>query len=216
MRFLGGAVFLFYDDAAASADGNIFAINNDSGLSAFRYPMMVDSQLNLVSQLGIGPLFSTTNMPGMALQDTGSLLYSSTNWGVDIIDVHHGQRAERILLNERGGVHLSGSIAVDETGQRIFFITNSGLTVVDLDSVPLSIGSVAPTQAGIGNTVTIRGSGFQVGTTVSIGSTTATVTFVDPNTLQVAVPSISSGSVPIKLSSPKGDSYELEGVFKVQ
>jgi hypothetical protein len=26
MRFLGGAVFLFYDDAAASADGNIFAI----------------------------------------------------------------------------------------------------------------------------------------------------------------------------------------------
>src|SRR5204863_50451 len=83
------------------------------------YPMMVDSQLNQISQLGIEFIFSAANMQGMAVHDSGSLLYSSTNYGVDIIDVKHGALAERILLNGQDAF-LDGSLAVDENGESIF------------------------------------------------------------------------------------------------
>jgi hypothetical protein len=60
-------------------------------------------------------------------------------------------------------------LTIDENGQRLFVITsldgspqNAALTVVQLASVPLALGSVSsPTiPVGGGTTLTIRGSGF--------------------------------------------------------
>jgi DNA-binding beta-propeller fold protein YncE len=91
---LGGPMFLFYSDATASGDGNVFALSNDISVSDFVYPMFVDSQLNFVSQMGVESSLATANLQGMALHDSGSLLYSSTPLGIDLIDVHHGQVVE--------------------------------------------------------------------------------------------------------------------------
>jgi hypothetical protein len=212
---IGGANFLFYNDAAVAGDGNVFAVNNDFTTSDFPYPMMVDSQLNQISQLGIESIFSAANEMGVALHDTGSLLYSSTNYGVDIIDVKHGALAERILLNEQDAFR-DGSLAVDETGQTIFLLTNAELTIIDLDRVPVSIGSITPGAGTAGTLIKIRGSGFQAGLSVTFNGTIAAATLIDPDTIQVSVPPITPGAAQVVISNPDGSSYSLDSVFAVQ
>jgi hypothetical protein len=51
-------------------------------------------------------------------------------------------------------------------------------------NVPLRIGTISPATgpAAGGTTLTIRGSGFQSGTSVTIGGKTASVVFKDMNT----------------------------------
>jgi hypothetical protein len=116
--------------------------------------------------------------------------------GVDILDAHSGALRLRIILSQQlmtdiDGLHES-FLAVDEHGQRLFAITstdgtpqNAGLTIVTLAEVPLAIGTLTPsTGAAAGGTaLTIRGSGFKNGVTVSIGGKSAAVTFKDANTL---------------------------------
>jgi hypothetical protein len=109
-------------------------------------------------------------------------------------------------------------LAIDENGQRIFALTASGLTVVQLSSVPLSIGSISPVAApGIGGTtLTIRGSGFQSGTKVTIGGKSASANFQDINTLTVVMPSLSSGAQQIAVTNPDGETYSLDAAFTAQ
>jgi IPT/TIG domain-containing protein len=97
--------------------------------------------------------------------------------GVDILDAHTGALRARLYLPEppamlAGDVDgLPGSfLAVDENGQRLFALTSSGLTAAQLANVPLGIGTATPAMgsASGGTTLTIRGSGFQTGTTVTV------------------------------------------------
>jgi hypothetical protein len=118
-------------------------------------------------------------------------------------------------LNEQDAF-LDGSLAVDETGKSIFLITNAGLTVIELDSVPLSIGSIKPSAGSVGALIQIRGSGFNSGTSVTFNGTSATTTFVDEDTLQVSVPSTQTGGARIVISNSDGSSYTLDGAFTVQ
>jgi hypothetical protein len=100
------------------------------------------------------------------------------------------------FLTDVDGLH-GKFFTTDENGQRIFAITSSdgtpqkaSLTVVQLAAVPLGIGAITPSTvaASGGATVTIRGSGFQSGTTVTINGKIAGATFKDVNTLTVVVP----------------------------
>jgi hypothetical protein len=211
---VGGEFELFYDDVAAASDGNVFAVNN-APVSEFSFPMFVNSQLSQISQLGIESLFAAVNQPGMALHNSGALLYSSTDLGVDIIDVAHGALAERILLNEQDAF-LSGSLAIDGTGQRVFVLTNAGLTIIELDAVPLSIGSLTPSSGTSGTMIQVRGSGFQSGTSAGFNGTSVSTKFLDGDTLQITVPNMGAGPVAVTLSNPDGTSYELDGAFSVQ
>jgi hypothetical protein len=81
-------------------------------------------------------------------------------------------------------------LTIDENGQRIFALTASELTVVTLAHVPLGIGTVvsAGGPAAGGTTVTIRGSGFQSGVTLTIGGKSVAATFIDMNTLKIVTP----------------------------
>ena len=79
-------------------------------------------------------------------------------------------------------------LTIDENGQRLFAITsldrspqNAALTVVQLASVPLAIGSVslAAISAPGGTTLTIRGSGFQPGIKLVVVGQPAKAILVD-------------------------------------
>jgi hypothetical protein len=61
-------------------------------------------------------------------------------------------------------------------------LTSTELTIVVLDNVPLSIGSLSPTSGASGSTITIRGSGFTQQTTATCNGSNATVIFVDADT----------------------------------
>ena len=107
---------------------------------------------------------------------------------------------------------------LDDAGGRIYLLTITGLTVVDLDEVPLSIGSVQPAVGPIsgGTQVTIRGSGFVSGMTVSFGTQSASATRVDSSTLLIVTPPASSGAVRVTLSPPSGAAYSVDAGFVYQ
>jgi hypothetical protein len=141
---------------------------------------------------------------------------------VDIVDAHRGQLRLRIFLPEPlamlssdiDGLH-GGFLAVDENGQRIFALTTSGLTIVQLADVPLGIGSLTPGSgpAAGGTTITIRGSGFQSGIKATIGEKAAAVTVKDMNTLTFVTPPVSAGVQQMVLTNPDGEKVSLDAAF---
>jgi hypothetical protein len=218
-------------DSSVSGDGNIFSALG-LGYPANVFDLtFVDSQGNIVGTAGL-PDFrravsqdgSSSYLDGHRLNDSGSLIYIPFPQGIDIFDVQHGDLRERISLTEQMSIGIAGSLAtriihsmaIDETGQHIYLITNKGLTIAQLDSVPLSIGSVTPASGGAGTQVKIRGSGFVAGTTATANGTSAAVSFVDTDTLQVVLPMLPSGAVQITLTNPDGQTYTLDDSFTVQ
>ena len=175
-------------------------------------------------------------VPGLAMHPTGALLYQpfltgpapaappavGIQGGVDIIDAHSGRLLLRVFFLEPLAAlstdldALHGSfLAIDENGQRMFALTASGLTVVQLANVPLSIGTISPASAPAsgGTTLTIRGSGFQSGATATIGGKPAATTFVDMNTLTLTAPTLTPGLQQIVITNPDGTSYALDAAF---
>ena len=235
-QFLTGIANTGATDLAAAADATRIALSQNGNVE------IRDPNFNLVSipsRTELERISSRTDAPGIAMHPTGALLYrpfltgpppaslpiAGIQGGVDIVDAHSGRLRLRLFLPEPFAMLSADSDAlhasfftIDETGQRLFALTASGLTVVQLASVPLGIGSVSPASgpsAG-GTLVTIRGSGFQSGTTLTIGGKTATVTFKDMNTLTFVTPAIPAGSQQIKLANPGGDSYSLDAAFTAQ
>src|SRR5258708_12158109 len=104
-------------------------------------------------------------VPGAALHPTGALLYepfldgpapaappaTGIRGGADIRDAHSGRLRMRLYLPDPLAMlstdvdGLYGTfLTVDENGQRLFALTTSGVSVLQLSSVPLGLGSVAP------------------------------------------------------------------------
>ena len=107
-------------------------------------------------------------------------------------------------------------MAIDSSGQRIFLITNKGLTIVDLGNAPLSVGHFSETSAFTGNQVEVRGSGFENGITATLGGVTASLTFTDPQTLTLTVPIANTGPEDLVLTNPDGTTYTLQNAIRVQ
>jgi hypothetical protein len=148
--------------------------------------------------------------------------------GVDILDTHSGALRLRFSLPQQFMTAidaLHGSfLATEENGQRLFAITssdgtaqNAAVTVVQLAAVPLGIGTISPSVASAagGTTLTIRGSGFQAATTVSINGRTAAVSFKDINTLSVLAPSPTPGPQQIVITNPDGETTSMDAAITV-
>ena len=220
-------------DLAAAPDGAIFASRASAG-TEIRIADLTLTTTTASPELEQIP--TRVLVPGLALHPTGALLYqpfltgpapaappaTGIQGGVDILDAHTGRLRQRIFLPEPLAAlstdidALHGSfLAVDENGQRIFALTTSGLTIVQLASVPLSIGTISPASgpASGGTTLTMRGSGFQTGASVTIGGKSAAATFVDMNTLTVTTPPLTAGPQQILITNSSGDSYALDAAF---
>jgi len=122
-----------------------------------------------------------------------------------------------MLSTDVDGLHGT-FLTVDENGQRLFALTTSGLTVLQLSSVPLGIGTVTPAagpSAG-GTSLTIRGSGFQPGTTAMLGGKTLAAVIKDKNTLTLTTPALTPGAQQLVLTNPDGESVSLDAAFVAQ
>ena len=64
--------------------------------------------------------------------------------------------------------------------------------------------------------ITVRGSGFQIGTTITVGGKTATAVYVDANTLQVTAPVNAAGAAQIIVQNPDGELYSLDAGLTYQ
>ena len=226
----------FSSDLTASADGTMFAVRSSG-------PMEIrGADLTLVAMPASSELETIANrvaVPGAALHPSGALLYepfldgappaappaTGIHGGVDIRDAHSGRLRMRVYLPEpfamlstdTDGLHGT-FLTVDENGQRLFALTTSGVSVLQLSSVPLGIGTVTPaagTSTG-GTSVTLRGSGFQSGTKATLGGKTLTVTFKDKNTLTFTTPALLAGAEQLVLTNPDGESVSLDAAFVAQ
>jgi hypothetical protein len=218
-------------DGGISGDGNIFATEATGvGQQTSTVFSFYDLATNLLSQTGLTEYQHALASPlaGMKFNDAGSLLYVPVLFGissesvsfienaVDIYDVRRNELRERVILGEQFPNSYSNLIAIDPTGRSIFLVTNVGLTIVSLDAVPLSIGSVTPSNGTGGTTITIRGSGFVSGTTASFNDAAGAVTFLDGDTLNADIPAnLQAGGVSITLTNPDGSAYALDDAFTV-
>jgi len=219
-------------DLATAPDGTAF-------LTRTTATEIHDAALSLTGTPGSAELEQIAGcvlVPGAVMHASGALLYQpfltgpppaappATNiqGGIDIVDAHSGRLRLRLFLPEPLAMlstdidALHGSfLAVDENGQRIFALTTSGLTIIQLESVPLGIGAIAPATAFAagGATLTIRGSGFQSGATATIGGKTAAVIFKNMDTLTVTTPAVSAGPQQVIITNPDGQSITLDAAF---
>jgi hypothetical protein len=220
------------EETSISGDGTVIAAGGSTPGIEEMYPELVDSDLHAIGlikqhfdvQLPVGT-------PSFFLHPSGALLYKAgTNdiggtsfpgSTVEIDDTHLYQPAASVVFPEPFVTSYTPftqrMLAIDSTGRYIFGVTQSGITIMQLNSVPLSIGNIQPAfiQPLAGQTVTIRGSGFAPGATVTIGGSEAAANYVDANTLSVEAPAISSGWADVTVKLASGDSYTAPGLLQV-
>jgi IPT/TIG domain len=223
-------------DLTTSADGTLFAMRS-SGSTQIR-----NLELSLVAGPTSAEIENVANrvgVPGVALHPSGALLYEpflegappsappvvGVRGGIDIRDAYSGRLRLRVYLPEAfamlstdtNGLHGS-FFTTDEFGERLFALTSSGLTVIQLASVPLGIGSLSPVAgpASGGASLTVRGSGFQTATQATLGGKAAVVTYKDRNTLLLTTPPVSPGPKQLTLSNPDGESISRDAIFFAQ
>lgn len=207
--------------SAASDDGYWFASDYTR----------LDGQMIRHMQVQLPEFFSDSlvfpDMAGEKLNASGSLLYTpvpqgyavSESGGISITDTNSGAWLGQILLSEQTpSPAAQGGMDFDEAGNRLFLITNAGLTVVQLPNLPLSIGYLSPATGSSsgGTSVTIRGSGFESGATVTVGGASVSATFVDSSTLQIVTPSGTAGGARVVIANPNGNFYSLDAGFTYQ
>jgi|GEM_PF-1757413 len=80
---------------------------------------------------------------------------------------------------------------------------------------PARIGSLLPANGPVagGTSVTLRGSGFQSGTTLTLGGKAVSVVFKDMNTLTFTTPSLAAGAQQLVVTNPNGESVALDAAF---
>ena len=213
-------------DIGAAADGTSFVVRQGSA-TEFRGADLSLAAVPTANELESLP--GRVDVPGVSVHPSGSLVYrpfllpasgaAPALSGVDISDAHTGALRLRVMLPEAlqtdvDGLHGS-FLTTDETGGRLFAITASGLTIVQLASVPLGIGSITPAQtpATGGTQITIRGSGFHSSTNVTIGGASATGKFVDSETLQATTPAMKPGPQRVVVTNADGEAYALDAAF---
>jgi DNA-binding beta-propeller fold protein YncE len=217
-------------DLGIAGDGAAFAVQ-ENGTTEVHVADLSLSSLPAAPELTQIP--GRVFVPGLLLHPSGALIYqpfltgppasAGVRGGIDILDAHSGVLRLRIFLPQQFMTDVDGLhgcfLATDENGQRLFAITssdgtaqNAALTVVQLAVVPLGIGTIQPAtvSAAGGATLTIRGSGFMNGTTVTLNGKSATVTFKDANMLSVATPPLTPGAQRLILTNPGGETVSLD------
>jgi DNA-binding beta-propeller fold protein YncE len=136
---------------------------------------------------------------------------------LEIVDANHGNLRDRVELPEAAIAPATRGAVLDDTGNTLFLLSKTGLTVVQFGESPLGVGSVTPSQISpsAGTQLTVRGSGFQQGITAMIGGTAASVDFVGDNTLHLTAPALPAGGAQLVLTNPDGERYILDAAVQV-
>lgn len=214
----------FWQDPAVAGDGNLSVTTSDPADSGFPFQYVFDPNLNMTAQVNFPEFQALQQGPPVEMEQTGALLYAFTPAGVDVLDARTGQLREHIVLSEQLATPQTGPLqtqlkmmAVTPAGDEIFVMTTAGLTAVELDEVPLGIGSVTPAAGAAGSTVTIRGTGFTSNTAVNVNGTAANTTLVDASTITATIPAgAQKGAAQFTLMNANGSTYSLDSAFQVQ
>lgn len=195
-----------------AANGNIVATVEVSG-GDVQMPSASDLSLRQLSISGI-PDFQLLQLPGigflgLAVDSTGSLIYQPILKNIALWDAHTGELREVISTPSNLIELFSGTLLINQAGDQVYVVTNNGLTIVQLDTLPLAIGSITTSGASW----SIAGTGFVSGTTLSIDGKTVSIQFTDAHHLQVPNAPELAATHTITLTNPDGHSYTYDAAF---
>jgi hypothetical protein len=222
-QFSGGYFDVWQADADTSVKtrfytGGVYQLaTDDTGDAVLRDCCTYDPMVRQLSSTATPTAWVNFRnlVPGEKLHSSGSLAYVPTTIGLEVYDIHHGDRALSIGINAGSAVGPD-NLAVDHAGTRLYVAEPQGIGVIDLENAPLSIGSLTPDfgDASGGDTVVLRGSGFQSGTTVSFGDRAATsVQFIDSTKLVVTTPNMIAMKNLVSVHNPDGTAYTLDAAY---
>jgi len=213
-------------EADANEDGTYAVAGGSTPGLVDTAPEILDLDLNamgiLLQHYDVDPPVGT---PSFFLDRSGALLYkagtSSVGGSVEIDDTHRWQAVGSVVFPEPFVTSYSPftdhMVTTDETGRYLFGVTTSGISMMKLNTIPLSIGNLQPAfgQPSGGEQITIRGTGFQQGVRVIFGGTSLVTTFVDESTLTITSPPLTAGWQDVTVTNPSGTSYTAAGAFQV-
>jgi len=150
---------------------------------------------------------------GEKLDDSGALQIQPSLNSVSIFDVHHGTRIARINLLPQVAITLD-AVALDSFHNAMYISSVVGLLKVPLPNI-LAIGRLEPAQGLTtgGQTITIRGIGFEPHATVTIGGQPASSTFENATTLRVTTPALPLGPATVQVTNDDGGEYTLPAAY---
>ncbi len=153
---------------------------------------------------------------GEKLHSSGGLAYILGASGIYIFDTHYGRLLgslgvpQGIKTRDANGYLISRNpFAVNNDGDKMYFVTQNGISVMSLAKAPLSIGTATVN----GPSLLLHGSGFLANAVVKVDGQAVTSTFVDVNNLQVSLPSLSAGLHEVQVALSNGESYTYAAAF---
>jgi hypothetical protein len=194
------------------AEDSSRALSSDGAvMSEYRASYGGDGNFNGVAGLEtvLDDELAFNSIPGNTLNATGSLLYLPENDRIRIIDMRHGKLIKTLMVPDGLSATSVEGMVADPDGQILYVLTQKGVTTFSFTSDPLSIGEV---QA-VGNQITILGSGFTSGMTVSINGSSVPATLIDSQHLSVTLASVPTGALKIALTLPGGETYSLDNAL---
>ncbi len=196
----------FSSNAAISPDASLFSSLVDPATGTI-YEYVFDSSLNLLTSMTDPDWLHTGWLWGSFFDPSGTLFYIPDNEGLDIYDIHSGQLQRRIGVKESPNTSVINAATSDPTGSTLLLLTNNGLDVIS-DVPPLAIRSVSPfpNSARAGTVITLKGTNFLAGATVTIAGQNVPTTVTDSHTLSFSLPATVAGNN-LTLTNPDGATY---------
>ena len=216
-------------EASANQDATVIAVGGSTPGRDFNSPNLLGFDLNPIGYLlDHFDVSVPAGTPSFFFDPTGALLFKAgtlpnSNGGyVEIDDLHQWQPAGTVVLPEPFVTsytpYSQRMLAIDNTGQYLFGVTQPGIILMQLSVPLLSVGNVQPSfgVAAGGQSVTIRGSGFLSGATVSFNGVPALNTnFVDAETLTAVTPAITTPYADVTVTNPNGSTYTAPNLFRI-
>ena len=144
----------------------------------------------------------------VAVDLTGALIYGLYNNNIVLFDAHTGEARENIYTPALD-LFFDGSLALDATGQNIYAFTSGRLTTIQMDSLPLAVGSISTSGA----TWTITGTGFMSGTVASIDGEPVIAEMTDASHLTLQNAPALGGAHTLTLLNPDGHTYTYDAAY---
>ena len=150
---------------------------------------------------------------GEKLDDSGAIAIRPSRKSLIVYDVHHGNRIMRLPLPSLT-LSTVDAMSFDSDHGTAYISSTTGLFKVELPNL-LAIGRIEPAQGltSGGQTIVVRGIGFQQHATVTIGGQPVPTQFVNGTTLQVTTPALPLGTAEVQVTNDDGRNYSLPGAY---
>ena len=187
---------------AASASGDRFV----QDFASLTSELAVDGGLYLNNLMTL----ERSQVRGEKLHSSGDLRYIVTTKGIEIYDVQQGALVLSIGVPS-GTLSTDDGLVIDRAGGTLFVAQQDGVGVINLGKAPLSIGQVVPMQGNArgGDLVTLRGSGFLDGATVTVAGKVVPATVVDSTKLTFIAPPSMPQKLAVTVTNPGAETYTI-------